>query len=248
MLHLSKLSCFLVVLFGITSAQTEAAQHNVFGAKRLPFRVKSAPKQYVLSAAEPLFPNNSLDNWMRPDGSMPGKGWVFEEDVLVRKSGAGDIITKKEYEYFVLEFDWAIEQGCNSGVKYRLKKFDNNWLGCEFQILDDAAVGKWDMNPKNMTGSLYDVYAPDETKKVQPIGEFNHAKIVVFGNKIEHWLNDSKILTVHTGSRDWQDKIAKSKFNEAPGFGENRFGRILFQDHGGVVRFKNVTISEYVAQ
>ena len=193
-----------------------------------------------------LFPNNSMENWTRSDGKEPGSGWKLEDGVLTRASQAGDLISKNEYEFFILEFDWAIKEHVNSGVKYRLKKYGNSWLGCEYQLLDDAAPSSGETNPKNHTGSLYDVYAPTEEKHLKPIGEFNHTKISVFGNKIEHWLNGELILTVLTGTDDWKAHIEKSKFNEAEGFGENSLGRLMIQDHGGEISIKNMTIQEYI--
>ncbi len=180
---------------------------------------------------------------MTASGDEVRPGWVLNDGVLHREQPAGDIISKKTYEYFVLEFDWKIVEGCNSGVKYRYRKFGKRWLGCEYQILDDER--SQETNPKNQTGSLYDVYAPDASKRLKPAGEFNHTKIVVFGNRIEHWLNDQRILVVYSGTNDWRKHIAESKFNDVRGFGENRCGRLMFQDHGGEIWFQNVTIQEY---
>ena len=33
-----------------------------------------------------------------------------------------------------------------------------------------------------MTGSLYEVYEPLDTKQLRPVGEFNHSRIVVRGS------------------------------------------------------------------
>lgn len=217
---------------------------DAFGAQRGGlFGLRAAPVQYyALGPKTSLFPNDSLELWMNGKGEAPNRGWVLEDGTLTRKSSAGDMITKNDYEYYVLEFDWKISPKGNSGVKYRVKKYGNNYLGCEYQVLDDAQAG----GERNLTGALYDVYAPGENKKVNPAGEFNHSKIVVFSNRIEHWLNGEKIVDVRSGTRDWREHVAKGKFKDIEGFGENRFGKILIQDHGNEVQFKNVTIQQYV--
>ena len=84
-----------------------------------------------------LFADDNLDQWTNTKDAPVGGGWVLKEGTLSRTKSAGDIITKKEYEYFVFEFDWKIGPKGNSGVKYRVKKIGNSYLGCEYQLLDD---------------------------------------------------------------------------------------------------------------
>ena len=241
------IAILLVSLFAFTQQSQAAARTARLRSVRgtVPAKAPVWTDYFQLGPKTPLIMNDSLDNWTRPDGGEPGKGWTLDDGVLTRVSQAGDLISKKEYEFFILEFDWAIKEHVNSGVKYRLKKYGNSWLGCEYQLLDDDAPSSGETNPKNLTGSLYDVYAPTSEKNIKPIGEFNHAKIAVFGNKIEHWLNGELILTVLTGTDDWKAHIEKSKFNETEGFGENSLGRLMIQDHGGEISIKNMTVQEY---
>jgi hypothetical protein len=46
------------------------------------------------------------------------------------------------------------------------------------------------------------------------------------------------------GTKIWRDLVATSKFKTVPGFGEVKEGRILLQDHGGAVFFRNLKIRE----
>ena len=188
-----------------------------------------------------LFADDNLDQWTNAKGDPVGNGWVLKDGILSRTKSSGDIITKKEYEYFVFEFDWKIGPKGNSGVKYRVKKIGNSYLGCEYQLLDDLQSGE-----RNLTASLYDIYAPNGNKPLKPLGEYNHTKIVVLGDRIEHWLNGERVLLVYSGTPDWKAHVAKSKFNEIDGFGENATGKLLIQDHGDEVHLKNMTVQEYI--
>jgi hypothetical protein len=90
---------------------------------------------------------------------------------------------------------------------------------------------------------LYDLLAPREKKD---FGEevWNRAKIVVNGNKVQHWLNGQLTVEYERGNTAWKELVAKSKFKDLEGFGEVEEGRILLQDHGNIVAFKNIKIRE----
>ena len=79
-------------------------------------------------------------------------------------------------------------------------------------------------------------------KKARPAGEFNWGRGVVRGALIEHWMNGEKILDVDTSSSVWKSSIARSKFSEVEGFGQNARGRIMLQEHGGEAWFRNISL------
>ena len=132
--------------------------------------------------------------------------------------------------------------GGNNGLKYRVRQFGNRTLGCEYQLIDDEGYG-YRLPDTGTTGALYDVYEPHAAKGMRPIGEFNHSRIVVCGNRIEHWLNGHLIVTAYVGSREWRERIAESKFANAEGFGENRVGKIMLTDHNSEVWYRNIELT-----
>lgn len=202
----------------------------------------------VLKAPVSLLQENSLEGWTKQNGNPVDKGWEVIGGELHRKSSGGDILSEREYGDFVLDFEWKVSKGVNSGVKYRYKRLEKGgWLGPEYQVLDDPNTGEG-KNPKRTAASLYDIKPASESKEMKPFGEYNHSRIVVCNDKLEHWLNGKKLVEIKIGSVEWDELISKSKFNEYPDYAKNRLGKIMIQDHGGEVWFKNITIREFEKQ
>ena len=151
--------------------------------------------------------------------------------------GSGHILTANEFGDFTLAFEWKIATGGNSGLKYRVRSYGNKLLGCEYQIYDDE--GKKKMQPRNSAGSLYDLYEPNSAKQLKPAGEWNQAKIVVRGNRIEHWLNGLQVVTATIGDAEWQKRISESKFSEYAEFSQQPRGKLMLTDHGSEVWYRN---------
>ena len=193
-----------------------------------------------------LFDGKSTAGWRRYKGKSPGDKWQVLGGALVFKPKdgkvGGDIITTDQFESFELAIDWKVTPGANSGVMYRVAEDEPAayMTGPEYQILDNARHrdGK---NPKTSAASCYALYAPvkDLTK---PVGEWNHGRIVVNGDRVEHWLNGTKVVTFAFGNDDWSRLVSGSKFNEWKRFGTVKRGHIDLQDHGDEVAFRNIKV------
>ncbi len=192
---------------------------------------------------EVLFDGTSLDSFRGYRKEAIGAGWTISEGVLAFDgSRSGDLVTKKVYENFELSFEWKISEGGNSGVMYRVTLGDraSSKSGIEYQILDNA---KHKDGKKRTTcaSALYALYAPGD-KTPNPVGQWNTAKIVHNGNKIEHWMNGEKVVEAEVESDDWNKRIAASKFATWEKFGKSKKGHISFQDHKNPVWYRNITI------
>jgi hypothetical protein len=189
-----------------------------------------------------LFDGTSLRGWMRMDGKPVEEDWEVVDGTLHLKDGPGsgaNLFTEREYTDFELEFEWRIAPQGNNGLKYRVRKYGDRYLGCEYQILDDAAHK---LSPRGVTGSLYELYEPSDVHLLKPVGEFNQSRIVVRGNHIEHWLNGVRIVSADVGSSQWYRRVAESKFRNVEGFGENRSGLIMLTDHSSEVWYRNIVL------
>jgi hypothetical protein len=195
------------------------------------------------SAPTPLFDGQTLDGWVTAKGEPVTTGWIVEDGLLQLKERSTSIYSDREYANFILDFEWKIEEGGNSGLKYRVRRYGGSLLGIEYQMLDDVKF-KYKADALGSTGSLYALFGPRADKPLKPVGEFNHSRIVVQGNRLEHWLNGTRIASAMVGSAQWQERVKASKFNKHAGFGENRSGTIMLQDHGHPVWFRSITIQE----
>ena len=205
----------------------------------IPIQQTNFEKPVVRGTPVNLLENSSLDGWTNANGKPPGKGWTVSDGILHRgKKRGGDLYHEHWYRDFELQLEFKISAGGNSGIKYRVKDYGKRKLGCEFQIQDD----KKSHFHKHSTGSLYDVYEPNNNKKPIKPTEWNSVKIIVNEQNIEHWLNGDLVVKAKCGSSDWLQRVSKSKFKNEDYFGQNREGGIFLQDHGSEVWFRNIVV------
>lgn len=193
-----------------------------------------------------LFDGTTTKGWTKANGQpFPDKGWQIANGCLtvLENQKGGDIVTVDEYADFDLSVDFLISKTANSGIKYFFTNYPKGGgLGMEYQVMDD--VGASDNKLANhLCGSLYDIFAPDESvKKLNELGKWNTARIVSKAKHVEHWLNGVKVLEFDRGSGAYLAAVAKSKYKTEPVFGMVEKGRILLQEHGHEVSFRNIKI------
>lgn len=197
--------------------------------------------------------------------TFPEKGWKMEDGVLtVESSGGaesangGDIVTIKKYRDFILELDFRLSRGANSGIKYfvdpDLNTGEGSSIGCEYQLLDDRnhPDARMGIAGNRTLASLYDLiaanaleYGQDNTpNRFNGIGSWNRARIEVRGSRVAHYLNGVKVVEYERGTQMWRALVAYSKYKIWPAFGEAQSGHLLLQDHGDEVSFKNIKVLE----
>jgi Domain of Unknown Function (DUF1080) len=212
-----------------------------------------------------LWDGETTRNWQgaRLDG-FPSRGWTIADGVLTveatdgaEATGPGDIVTVHSFGDFELELEFRITEGANSGIKYfvdpALNKGEGSAIGCEFQILDDERHpdAKKGVAGNRTLGSLYDLIAPGNysapgrAKQFKGIGQWNQARIVSRNGRVEHWLNNEKVVEYDRESQMFRALVANSKYRDWPGFGQWPEGRILLQDHGDEVSFRSIRIREF---
>lgn len=202
-----------------------------------------------------LWDGQTTNGWRSAGrATFPAKGWKIENNALTIAPGnardgssGGDIVTVDEYSNFELVADFKITTGANSGIKYFVTENytpTDPSVGLEFQVLDDAVHpdAKLGVRGNRTCGSLYDLIAAVPNKKVNPVGEWNQARIIVKGSHVEHWLNGMKVVGYERTGQMFRALVNCSKFKDFEGFGEAKKGHILLQDHGDAVSYKNIKI------
>ena len=184
-----------------------------------------------------LFDGTSLDAFKVKPG-----GWIIDQDgSLARQPRGGYVWTRERFGDFVLDLDFKVSKGCNSGIFIRTSNLRNVvQTGIEIQVLDSfgrKGLGKGDC------GAVYNCLGPSKNACKKP-GEWSHITITCKDNLITVVLNGEQIIDMDldkwTEARKNPDG-SKNKFRTAlKDF--KREGHIGFQDHGKPVWYRNIKI------
>jgi hypothetical protein len=232
--------------------------------------IRDGSKENTLTRAEKkagwklLFDGRTFTGWRGLGRDhVPAGLWVVEDGNIRKIKDSevsklpdgqpvegGDLMTMETYDNFELYFEWKLEKGGNSGLKYNVseqmsQQYGTKYsaLGFEYQMLDDGDPMYKNLKPAQFTGSLYDLI-PATNIKLMPVGEFNSSRIIVNGKHAEHWLNGIKVVEYEFGSQVLEEAYRASKFNKIPGFHEKRKAHIILQNHSDAAWFRNIKIRE----
>ncbi len=182
-----------------------------------------------------LFDGKTLDGWQ---GDV--QHYAVKDGVLV--CHGVNLFTAKEYDNFILRFDFKLPPGGNNGVGIRSPlKGSPTFDGMEIQILDDGhkMYEGW-LKPWQAHGSIYGVVAA-KRGFLKPTGQWNQEEIVADGPHIKVTLNGTVITDADLS------KITKSiDGHNHPGLHHAK-GYISWLGHGNPpdpVEFRNVRIKE----
>jgi len=78
----------------------------------------------------------------------------------------------------------------------------------EYQVIDNTAHADAKRSQKSWAGSLYQLIEPKGAGP-KPVGDWNEGRIVVKGDRIEHWLNGVKVLDASLNDPAVPEGLAK---------------------------------------
>ncbi len=182
----------------------------------------------------PAFNGTNLDGWQVIGNE---EAWGVEDGLLYTDgAGSGWISTENQYDDFIVELEFQVPKGGNSGLFIRAPHEGNPAAeGLEIQILDDYADRYADLQPWQFTGSIY--FEQAVSKRVtKSFGEWQSMKVHAEGSKIKVLLNGE--LVINTDLIRYMDNAPNH-----PGL-LKRKGYIGLQNHGDRVYFRNISISQ----
>lgn len=180
---------------------------------------------------------SDASQWVTNTGKPLPDANATEDGINPHKSGGYLVVHRKPLKDFVLDFDYKLSKGCNSGVFLRVGDLKQPvYTGLEVAIDDTTGTGYHD------PGAIYDLVKP-RTNAQKPAGEWNHMTITARGPIVTVVLNGKEVSSIN------QDQFSKAgerpdgskhKFTQVAIKDLNQAGHFGFQDHGQDCWFKNV--------
>jgi len=200
------------------------------------------PPEKETAGWQSLFDGRTTQGWRNVGGAMLDPRWQVVDGALVLTApGGGDIVSEDTFADFELELEWQLAPGGNSGLFYRAIDAEPVWArAVEFQLLDDLRAEDRFI-ASHRAGAVYDLVVP-EGASLRPANGYNLARVVACGARVEHWLNGVRVAAYDLDSDDWRRRVAASKFAGQADFAVARRGHIGLQDHGDVVRVRDIRV------
>ncbi|MDR2283932.1 MAG: DUF1080 domain-containing protein [Sphingobacterium sp.] len=258
-------ACLMMGMFSFSAAHAQGKKS--FEAVAPTYELMNLPKVDLAkfkknkNGAYVIFDGSSLEGWRGYNKTYVPNKWTIEDGALkfskkpsVDKPEGGDIIFAHDFKNFELEFEWKISEAGNSGVFFLAKEVKGQPIyisSPEYQILDnekhpDASKG---VDGNRKSASLYDMI-PAKPQNAKAVGTWNKSKIVVQGEKVQHFQNGKKVVEYTVRTPEWNKLLQSSKFSQdkwplafelLSKVGAEP-GVIGFQDHGDDVWYRNVTV------
>jgi hypothetical protein len=198
---------------------------------------------------QPLFNGKNLEGWEQHSGKAE---YRVEDGAIVGKTVAGTgnsfLCTKKEYGDFILELEFKVADGMNSGIQFRSQFYTKDTeievAGKKKKFPADRVFGyqyEIDPSPRAYTGGVYDearrgwlfdLKDNEAARKAFKNGEWNKARIECRGDHIQTWINGVK-------AADFRDSMTLKGIIalQVHGIGKGK-------QPGDEVRWRNIRIKE----
>jgi hypothetical protein len=169
-------------------------------------------------------------------GAEPGH-WQLDDGTLTGSAApAGSwLATVDQYGDFELTLEFQVSPGAEGGVYVRTPlRGDPTYDGVEVQILDEATRDWGDLQPNQVTGSLYDVQAPSE-RMGGKAGQWQQMVVRCRGARVRVALDGKQVV-------DTEVTYYPYLYDRHPGL-TRRSGYIGLYVGAGTIAFRNIHIA-----
>ncbi len=199
-----------------------------------------APRTASVIGSRPLFDGNTLSGWQGLVGNpysraemsseqrleaqaqadlQMRKHWSIDEATLIFDGHGSHLCSIEDFGDFVLELEWMIEPGGDSGIYLRGSPQVQIW---DIQQHPEGSGGLYN----NQQGASLPLVAAD-----LPPGQWNHFRIEMRGVQVTVDLNGQRVVDAVALENYWRRELP------IPGRGP-----IELQSHGSRLQFRNLTI------
>jgi len=177
-----------------------------------------------------LFDGVSVSDWHAYGAGRVQANWQAVGGSLIGTPGV-PLASAEDFEDFELTFDWKVEAGGRGEVYFRVAE-DGGTPGETGPVMELAGHA----GPLGGDGGLTPV-----SREVPPQSDvWYRARIVVYGQQVEHWINGELICSYGLESPSWRGAVAASGRKVSKDFGRLPAGRIVLAGDG--VHFRNIKV------
>ena len=197
-----------------------------------------------------LWDGKTFAGWSVTDQKSGGENpWSIQNGILklqpTELEGQIHLVSAESHQDFELSVDFLLSKNGQSGIQYGVDENSNvTSTGLEYQLMHDPSFLDTMLLYEGVRslGALYDIYPAQNLSeeyydriRYKGIGRWNRARIVCEAGVVQHWLNG--ILIVSASLKE--DPISNRITPDA-----NNGGRIVLQNQGSEVWFRNIKIRE----
>lgn len=179
------------------------------------------------------------ERWVTNTGRPVPEANLTGEGLNPHRAGGYLVVYKEPIRNFVLDFEYKLSKGCNSGVFLRVGDLaDPVMTGLEVALDDTEGAGFHD------SGAFYDLVKPS-TNAQKPAGAWNHMRITADGPVVTVAINGVEVARLD--HREWTEPGKRPdgtphKFRGVTVKDLDQVGYLGFQDHGRPCWYRNVRI------
>ena len=141
-----------------------------------------------------LFDGKTLNGWIQRGGKAK---YAVEDGMIVGTTVLNTpnsfLCTEKNYTDFILELEFLVEPGMNSGIQIRSHSFKHykDYRVHGYQVEIDTSDRAWSAGiyDEARRGWLFDLKDKPEAQKAFKQGQWNHYRIEAIGDRIQTWIN-----------------------------------------------------------